>query len=56
MLLEIRRDYRELNDLDLLRAPLDGGQTIVIDTALPPEAFEVVEEDGPGELEASEAG
>ena len=30
--------------------------TFVIDTALPPEVFEMVDEDGPGELEAGEAG
>jgi len=37
------------------RARQAAGQTIVINTALPPDAFEVVDEDGPGELEAGEA-
>ena len=41
---------------DMAHAGVDhlwtAGRTFVINTALPPEVFEVVDEDGPGELEA----
>jgi len=48
----------QLNDLDLTRAPEDSWHTFIVNTALPPEALrgETIDEDGPGELEAGEAG
>jgi len=56
VLLKIRSAYRELNDLDLIRAPEDSGHTYYVNTRLPPEVYETVDEDEPGELEAGEAG
>ena len=54
VLLKIRSAYRELNDL--VRAHEDSGLVVNIDTRLPWERGEVVDEDEPGELEAGEAG
>ena len=56
VLLKIRSAYRELNDLDLLRAPEDSGHTYYVNTRLPWERGEVVDEEPAGELEAGEAG
>ena len=56
MLLKIRSAYRELNDLDLQRAPDGGGQTTYVNTRLPWERGEVVDEEPAGELEADAAG
>ena len=56
VLLKIRSAYRQLNDLDLERAPEDSGLVVNINTKLPPEAYELIDEDEPGELEAGEAG
>ena len=39
-----------MNDPDLVRAPEDSGHTFVIETRLPWERGEVVDEDGPAEL------
>ena len=56
MLLKIRSAYRELNDLDLTRAPEDSGHTYYVNTRLPPEVMEVPAEPDVPELEAGEAG
>ncbi len=54
VLLKIRSAYRELNDLDLVRAPEDSGHTYYVNTGLPPEVMAVPAEP-PGGLEAGEA-
>lgn len=56
VLLKIRSADRELNDLELMRARQGVGQTIYINTALPPAVFETVDEEEPGELGAGAAG
>ncbi len=52
VLLKIRRDYRELNDLGLVRAHEDKGLVVNIDTRFPWERGEVVDEEPAGALEA----
>ena len=50
-----RTRFAALNGLDMRPEQHEEPTTFVINTALPPEVTEMVDEDGPAELEAGEA-
>ena len=53
--LKNRTRFAALNGLDVRPEQQEAATTFVINTALPPEVTEMVDEGPPGELEADEA-